>query len=68
MDNHARRIAQRLACQGSAVPGNCTPCRGNVDRLTLGGGIGTWQWQEVQLQGGADIQVNRHRRKSGGQW
>ncbi|MGL9773451.1 MAG: TonB-dependent copper receptor [Sodalis sp. (in: enterobacteria)] len=69
MDNHARRIARRLACQASAVPGNWTPCRSNVDRLTLGGrGISTWQWQEVQLQSGADIQVNRHRRKSGGQW
>lgn len=69
MDNSARRSARRLACRGSAAPVNWTPSRSNVDRLTLGGrGIGTWQWQEVQLQGGADIQVNRHRRNSGGHW
>lgn len=69
MDNSARRSAQRLSRQGAAASGNWVPLRSNVDRLTLGGrGIGTWQWQDVQLQGGADLQVNRHRRKAGGRW
>ncbi|UVK76908.1 MAG: hypothetical protein CMIDDMOC_00403 [Sodalis sp. Fle] len=55
MDNHARRSAKWMSS--------------NVDRLTWGSrGIGSWQWKDVQLQGGTDIQVNQHRKKIEGHW
>lgn len=70
MDNHARyratSCAQRSNCNQYL---STTQMRNNVDRLTWGGrGISTWQWQALQLQGGADIQINRHRKKAKGQW
>ncbi|MCR3756120.1 MAG: hypothetical protein HNEKOMLI_00905 [Sodalis sp. Psp] len=65
MDNYGRRTTY----PGVSAIGNWAPMRSNVDRLTLGGrGIGTWQWHNMQLQGGADLQVNQHQKNIGGNW
>lgn len=65
MDNYSRQMTY----PGSRPISNWVPMRSNVDRLTLGGrGISTWQWRDVQLQGGADLQVNRHQKNIGGHW
>ncbi|NNS10135.1 TonB-dependent copper receptor [Erwinia sp. JH02] len=40
-----------------------------LDRRTVGGRMmGTWLWQEFQLQSGADLQTNTHRSKDDSGW
>ncbi|AFP84858.1 TonB-dependent copper receptor [secondary endosymbiont of Ctenarytaina eucalypti] len=71
MDNYARRNLQNLLYQGGSESptSSWAPIRNHVDRLMLGGrGISIWQWQDVQLQGGVDLQVNRHRLQISSQW
>ncbi|WP_395479912.1 TonB-dependent copper receptor [Candidatus Curculioniphilus buchneri] len=68
MDNYRRRdLLLRpsvLVCPLAIKPSFIrAPMRHNIDRLTLGGrSIGTWQWYNLQLQGGTDMQVNWHRK------
>ncbi len=45
------------------------PMAMQLDRRTVGGRImGTWRWQDFQLQSGADMQSNTHRSKDDGAW
>lgn len=45
------------------------PMAMQLDRRTVGGRMmGTWLWQGVQLQSGADMQLNTHRSKKNRGW
>lgn len=46
-----------------------TPMAMQLDRRTVGGRMmGTWLWQDFQLQSGADMQLNSHRSKGDSGW
>ncbi|EIX9083765.1 TonB-dependent copper receptor [Klebsiella aerogenes] len=46
-----------------------TPMAMQLDRRTVGGRMmGTWLWQDFQLQSGADMQTNTHRSKNDSVW
>jgi len=46
-----------------------SPMAMQLDRRTVGGRMmGTWLWQDFQLQSGADMQTNTHRNKDHNNW
>lgn len=74
MDNYSLRSAGGSA-MGSMRPGMMVnrsmtmPMAMQLDRRVAGGRImGTWLWQDIQLQTGADMQTDTHRSKGHRGW
>ncbi|WP_241606892.1 TonB-dependent copper receptor [Rosenbergiella australiborealis] len=61
--NNADHVMDNFSLRHPQI-GMVMPMRSEVGRKTMGGRMmGTWQWGETQLQSGADMQTNHHRRK-----
>lgn len=78
MDNYSLRspgtasgsmdMSSSMDMSGSSMDMD-TPMAMQLDRRTVGGRMmGTWLWQDYQLQSGVDTQLNTHRSKDDSEW
>lgn len=68
MDNYSR-VSGGMPMGGMSSMHHSMPMAMQLDRETVGGRtMGTWLWQDIKLESGADMQSNTHRSKKNDGW